>query len=464
MSLEGVSNTKAHGKKRIDISVMFAICGALFSVLIFLFMLKQERQAAIQQFHVEATQNVASFQQQVSRSIYQFESSVISVADNAPKTQSTFDQLVKSSTAIMGISLLKQEAIPSFTQESKTGIFETAIVTNHLNRLEEQTGAGLKLIEIDGEAYIIGNNRLADPLPAAVLLDLSILAQKSSLASDTSGFEVQVSDTQSTHRLAHVSEELAKDSMIVTPLQLPFGTGWTVKVIASEAFIKARMSYIPALFLLTGLLLSFLLASYLKRMTKHLEQMRQEQEVMSEQMLDTTWNDPLTGLSNRIHFDEALEVECRRAVREFSPLTLILLRIDNYKMYGEHYGIDAADILLQQISESLKEAVGRPGDMIARLDNHLFGFILPSTNELVVQLAERCCETIREKQIPNEMADSSFVSLSVGVATLQPSRLLTAERLFDEADKQLTEAIQAGGDQYKAFAESSFEPSATYSV
>ncbi len=152
---------------------------------------------------------------------------------------------------------------------------------------------------------------------------------------------------------------------------------------------------------------------------------------MSEQMIDTSWNDPLTGLVNRTHFDEALDIECRRAVREFSPLSMILLRIDDFAQYSEHYGVDAADILVQRISETLKSCVSRPGDILARVDESQFGFILPSTNELVVQLAERCSLAVRTLALPNESeAKDLCVTVSLGVVTLQPTRLLTAERLF----------------------------------
>lgn len=93
----------------------------------------------------------------------------------------------------------------------------------------------------------------------------------------------------------------------------------TLSFAATESYLAGEMNYTSLFFLLTGLLLSFLLASYLKRLSQHLKRLKDEQDIMSEQMIDTSWNDPLTGLVNRTHFDEALDIECRRAVREFSP-------------------------------------------------------------------------------------------------------------------------------------------------
>jgi diguanylate cyclase (GGDEF)-like protein len=301
-----------------------------------------------------------------------------------------------------------------------------------------------------------------------VLIDLMKVIQQSLLESVDEGVSITLSattDEGAKSLFSLESGDVAEDAIFDSSIDLLNNTLLTLNFAASESYLSDKMNYTSVMFLITGLLLSYLMGSYLKRIGQHLKTLREEQEVLADQMIDTSWHDPLTGLVNRIHFDEALDVECRRAVREFSPLTMILLRIDGFKPYTDHYGIDAADILLQRVFETSKSSVGRPGDMIARLDDHQFGFILPSTNELVVQLAERCTLSIRELEIPNESeAENGVVTLSIGVATLQPTRLLTADRLFEVANEQLLIAIDKGGDQYSAYAESGLEPSVTYSV
>ena len=82
-----------------------------------------------------------------------------------------------------------------------------------------------------------------------------------------------------------------------------------------------------------------------------------------------------------------------------------------------------------------------------------------------MQLAERCSLAVRTLALPNESeAKDLCVTVSLGVVTLQPTRLLTAERLFDTTMQQLEQAREAGGDQYNAYIENSTEPSLTYSV
>jgi diguanylate cyclase (GGDEF)-like protein len=234
---------------------------------------------------------------------------------------------------------------------------------------------------------------------------------------------------------------------------------------ASEGYLSSKMSFMPALFLLIGLLLSFSIASYLKKLMRNLTTLREEQEVLAQQVLDANWNDPLTGLANRVHFDETLDIECRRAVRDFSPLSMMVVEIDHYAELVESYGKEGAEVSLQKVAQELQACVTRPGDLIARTDDHQFAFILPSTNEMVTFLADRCLKAIDELQLPHESsAISSIITISVGLTTLQPSRELTPERLFNVASEQLEKAQDSGGNQYISFAEHGLEPGVTYSV
>ena len=474
MSAADEMSTKGKGQKRLDIAMVFALCGVMFSLLIFLFMFKQEREAAIQSFQVKVAQDVALFEQQLRQNLYALDSLQAYLQLSGPDTETDYRNaaatIASRAGALEGVLWKKGETLHHLTVDKNDLLTTSAETASFIMRIEEMASQSIQSIVLTQRerSYVMAAAAVGDQDRIIILINLEKVIEQSLLASVDEGVAIRLSAVMDGGAQALFSSQprdVAEDAIFDSVIDLLNNTPLTLNFAASESYLSDKMNYTSVMFLITGLLLSYLMGSYLKRISNHLKTLREEQEVLADQMIDTSWNDPLTGLVNRIHFDEALDVECRRAVREFSPLTMILLRIDGFKPYADHYGIEAADILLQRVSETLKSSVGRPGDMIARLDDHLFGFILPSTNEMVVQLAERCTLSIRELDIPNESeSENAIVTLSIGVATLQPTRLLTADRLFEVANEQLLIAIDKGGDQYSAYAESGLEPSVTYSV
>ncbi|EAR62411.1 diguanylate cyclase [Neptuniibacter caesariensis] len=467
MSEAEVSVAKGPKGKRIDIAVMFALCGTLFSLLIFIFMLKQERDASVQQFKMEMTQLAAAFQQQITTELYALDRLQIALGVENESLDNVVEEnlaaFIQRRDSLQGAFISGEGAI-QVSALKQDSLLQSRFISDYFQRLGPNEQPSLNGFEHEGSALAVASQQLVQGGQISLVMDLNTLLKTSINDEELNGVSGALLAGTEVLMPIGSADELS-EAEYVKALRLPLATDWNIRLVASGNRLDSAMSWTPAMFLLTGLLLSFLIASYLKRVRNHLHNLSEQQTVMSEQLVDTAWHDPLTGLVNRIHFDETLDVECRRAVREFSPLTLMLIRVDHYEQYSERYGVQAADILLQQVSESLRSAVGRPGDIIARLDGCLFGLILPSTNEQVVQLAQRCNEIMHQRKIPHEGVDDiDYVTLSIGVATLQPSRMLTPDTLLDQADRQLNNAVEAGGDQYQAYAESTLEPSATYSV
>lgn len=467
MPSAGSTTVTKNGKKRIDVAILFALCGVLFSILIFIFMLKQEREAAIQQFQGEMAQQVVSFQQNLISGFYLLERLQLALQVGGSVEAGELKQLLQGQNANSSVITAVMVVPPSESPLIYQGVEAIAqskefkqLISQPLasQQVEIQPIYSQKSASVVLAAATDNQYRIA----VAVSIEGALVESPLNTLIEQGGISLAYAEDQQIWN--SVSGNIASDATYSTALLLPEGE-WLLTLTATEEWLSSRMSFTPAMFLLTGLLLSFLMASYLQRITKHLKYLKNEQAALSAQVEGSSWNDPLTGLVNRIHFDETLDIECRRAVRDFSPLTLMLLRVDHYQLYCETYGVDAAEQLLQRLSHRFKESVARPGDMIARLDDHLFGFILPSTNELVSVLAERCCDDVRQLQIEHSSSpQSDCVTISIGVATLQPNQLLTAERLFSEADKQLDKVVTAGGDHYMAFSEEITEPSQTYAV
>jgi len=159
--------------------------------------------------------------------------------------------------------------------------------------------------------------------------------------------------------------------------------------------------------------------------------------------------DGLTGLANRRCFDQRLEQEWRRLMREQQPLSLILGDIDFFKNYNDTYGHQAGDDCLRQVAQALQGMTKRPGDLVARYGGEEFAIILPNTPIAgAVQLAEAICDLIRQLQLVH--AGSSicpFVTLSLGVSTVIPTHGLLEDDLIAAADRALYQAKLEGRDR-----------------
>jgi len=174
----------------------------------------------------------------------------------------------------------------------------------------------------------------------------------------------------------------------------------------------------------------------------------------SDLMRKLVFLDGLTGVFNRRYFDQQLAVEVARANRTGSPLALIMLDVDFFKRYNDHYGHQAGDDCLRMIAATLKENLRRPGDLVARYGGEEFACILPDTAfEQALELAGELEQEVRKKGIVH--ADSqaaAVVTISLGVAGRTGHITTDAPSILALADAQLYRAKHAGrarvcGDQ-----------------
>jgi diguanylate cyclase (GGDEF)-like protein len=156
--------------------------------------------------------------------------------------------------------------------------------------------------------------------------------------------------------------------------------------------------------------------------------------------------DGLTGIANRRRFDETLDVEIRRAQRTDEPIALLMLDIDYFKQYNDHFGHGTGDVCLTQVAASLAHNVARAADLVARYGGEEFAVILPQTDhDGALQIAERLRERILDLRIPHAPTSGQpLVTVSIGVATLLPTAHTPPAELVDAADRKLYEAKSAG--------------------
>lgn len=156
--------------------------------------------------------------------------------------------------------------------------------------------------------------------------------------------------------------------------------------------------------------------------------------------------DGLTSIPNRRRFDEDLASEWKRAHRAGSTISLIMLDVDHFKAYNDHYGHGAGDNCLRKVAGALAEAVVRPGDLAARYGGEEFVVLLPTTgHESATQIAERIRAQVEALRIPHDYsAAAAWVTISVGLASAIPSDCDGAAALLEKADNMLYRAKNAG--------------------
>jgi len=158
--------------------------------------------------------------------------------------------------------------------------------------------------------------------------------------------------------------------------------------------------------------------------------------------------DALTGIANRRHFDKAMEQEWRRSNRAQSPLSLLLLDVDHFKLYNDLYGHLRGDDCLRQIAAATLEVVQRAGDTVARFGGEEFGIILSNTEtETAVELAEKIRQCIAGRTIEHRGNPPGMVTVSIGCSTCIPGPDGDLLSLIEAADHALYEAKHGGRNQ-----------------
>ena len=155
-------------------------------------------------------------------------------------------------------------------------------------------------------------------------------------------------------------------------------------------------------------------------------------------MQDIAERDFLTGLLNRRAFSERASRSWRQAIRSQQSVAVLMLDVDHFKAYNDHYGHAAGDLALQAVARTLGQHAQRPLDMLARYGGEEFvGLWVGANSEAMLELAERIRHDIEALALPHAYSSAAqVVTLSIGVAywsSPQPNGLEQAQRLADEA-------------------------------
>lgn len=170
-------------------------------------------------------------------------------------------------------------------------------------------------------------------------------------------------------------------------------------------------------------------------------------------LLELSITDGLTGLFNRRHFNLQGPLKIQEARRFSSELHFLLLDVDHFKEFNDFYGHPKGDDVLMAISTALKKTLRRSTDQIFRVGGEEFSIALLGGNPPDIKvLAESIHEHISDLNIPHEKSlTADLVTVSIGVATLNPTENETFEMLYKKCDKALYLAKKTGRNKTAYF-------------
>lgn len=174
-------------------------------------------------------------------------------------------------------------------------------------------------------------------------------------------------------------------------------------------------------------------------------------ETQNQQLTVLSTTDGVTGLANRRCIDKALQAEWQRATRNQSNLCVLMIDIDHFKKYNDHYGHLAGDACLRAVADTLRECTRRSGEVAARYGGEEFLILLPSADLKRASLtAEKCLRLLERRAIPHAASPTApLLTISIGVASLRGNLSPDVSALVNAADKAMYRAKASGRAHYE---------------
>lgn len=195
-------------------------------------------------------------------------------------------------------------------------------------------------------------------------------------------------------------------------------------------------------------------ASYISnvRDVSRRRQAEQALEAANARLQAMAATDSLTNLANRRRFDETLDREWRRAIRDRTEIALLLIDADHFKALNDFYGHQQGDLHLKSIARIIQECLRRPGDMAARYGGEEFAVLLPRTSAAgALVIAEIIRRATVDARIAHIKGIDGVMTVSIGVHGLAPVEGLLADDLVKHADAALYAAKHAGRNRCCVF-------------
>lgn len=192
-------------------------------------------------------------------------------------------------------------------------------------------------------------------------------------------------------------------------------------------------------------------SEFLRASERLVEERTKELETVNEKLVTLASVDVLTGLANRRVFNEIVDKEFKRAKRQYTELSLILINVDYFRNYNEYYGNLEGDACLMEVSQIVSSCISRASDYAARHGGEEFAVVLCETDlGGAIKIAEDIRQKVEKACIPHKMSPLGYVSVSCGVVSAMPMIQDTLGEFLRKAHKALAEAKASGRNIVKS--------------
>ena len=187
----------------------------------------------------------------------------------------------------------------------------------------------------------------------------------------------------------------------------------------------------------------------LKQETDQRKARERELEALTRKLEDLSNLDGLTGVANRRHFDNIYPNEWLRCRREGTPISMLMIDIDFFKLYNDTYGHLQGDTCLKKVATAIKSSLRRPADMVARIGGEEFVVMLPCTElEGARQIAESIRSNVRDLHMEHSTSEvGPLITVSIGLTSCVPHNNGDPMLLIHAADTALYKAKRQGRDR-----------------
>ncbi len=211
-----------------------------------------------------------------------------------------------------------------------------------------------------------------------------------------------------------------------------------------------QLGAVLALIIIAILGISLYVFSSIQKDHTKLEEATKKLRRANKKLENVSYTDSLTGLHNRRYFNMIYNRELKRAKRNNSYITFMMLDIDFFKQYNDTYGHIEGDFALKSVAKALKDTLRRPADFVFRLGGEEFGVLLIQTDESSsARLAREICDAVRSREIKHKSSKvNQYLRMSIGVVCCIADDALNEDILISRADEMLYEAKETGRDRY----------------
>jgi diguanylate cyclase (GGDEF)-like protein len=242
-------------------------------------------------------------------------------------------------------------------------------------------------------------------------------------------------------------KSLKKSYLYEKELPSVLGQTWTLMASSPKKQLSYKDFFGPIAFFAVGMLFSIFMSMYLLQISKDAKGLR----ALNKRLDAISYLDGLTQIENRRRFDEYIAQELLRAIRTQSAMSVLMIDVDYFKSYNDHYGHVEGDRVLRDIATALKTVINRPVDLLARYGGEEFVIVLPDTEEAEL-IAARCNQVVRDLKIPHAYsAAASIITVSIGFETFIPDQGAQVSLVTENADKALYRAKEKGRDCAEKF-------------